>query len=78
MRGSGYICWLRLYAVLLYAFQLVHALLIFLDQTINVVLELTDFCEFGVETRLKFGVCFAEVLFTVLDYLWLYGHHLDF
>ena len=65
-------------AALLDAFQLVHALLIFLNQTIYVVLELTNFCELGVESHLQFWIRFVEVLFsTLLRRIRSYRHHLD-
>lgn len=77
MKRMTCICWLRLDATLLYAFQLIHALLILLNQTVNVTLKLPDFCELCVETHLKFWVCLVEILLTVLCNYRLYRHHLD-
>jgi hypothetical protein len=77
-RDGHHTCWLPLDAALLYALKLVHALLVFLNQTIYVVLKLTDFSKLCVETHLKFWIRFVEVLFAILlRHIRPYWHHLD-
>lgn len=71
------ICCERLDTVFLYAFELVHTLLIFSHQAVNIILKLPNLTEFWVKTHLQFWVGLVEIFFTVGDNYGFHWDHLD-
>ena len=67
----------RLNTTLLYALELVHALLVILDQRVYVTLELADFGKFAIEPHLEFGIGLTENFLTILLDNWPNRHHIE-